>query len=293
MNANVAPGAARAATSGSDLELPFRKIVCGIDGSRSAREAARQAAALAGPATVFELLAVANDWGVGLNAAATLTKAHGRRALDEAAHDLRDSAAQVETRVVCAERPLDALIGASAGADLLAVGRHSRSRLGGMALGRTATSLVHCSPTPLLVAVAPPHGLPFPGRILVAADGPGHPERAVVMAGLITRHAGGDITLLRLEWSRRAQRPELARAIARLTELGVEPVEVLMAGIPRRRIPLIAQRERASLVVVGSRGLTGVRALDSTSERVAHDAPCSVLVLRPGASDDFSHVASS
>jgi nucleotide-binding universal stress UspA family protein len=31
---------------------------------------------------------------------------------------------------------------------------------------------------------------------------------------------------------------------------------------------------------VGSRGLHGVRALGSVSERVAHDARCSVLVIR-------------
>jgi nucleotide-binding universal stress UspA family protein len=38
--------------------------------------------------------------------------------------------------------------------------------------------------------------------------------------------------------------------------------------------------ELADLVVVGSRGLKGVRALGSVSERVAHDALCSVLVVR-------------
>jgi nucleotide-binding universal stress UspA family protein len=34
------------------------------------------------------------------------------------------------------------------------------------------------------------------------------------------------------------------------------------------------------LVVVGSRGLHGVKALGSVSERVAHQANCSVLVVR-------------
>jgi len=38
--------------------------------------------------------------------------------------------------------------------------------------------------------------------------------------------------------------------------------------------------ERAALVVVGSRGLHGLAALGSVSERVAHDARCSVLVVR-------------
>jgi nucleotide-binding universal stress UspA family protein len=38
--------------------------------------------------------------------------------------------------------------------------------------------------------------------------------------------------------------------------------------------------EDADLLVVGSRGLHGLRALGSVSERVAHEARCSVLVVR-------------
>jgi nucleotide-binding universal stress UspA family protein len=34
------------------------------------------------------------------------------------------------------------------------------------------------------------------------------------------------------------------------------------------------------LVVIGSRGLHGLKALGSISERVAHQAECSVLVVR-------------
>jgi nucleotide-binding universal stress UspA family protein len=36
----------------------------------------------------------------------------------------------------------------------------------------------------------------------------------------------------------------------------------------------------ADLLVVGSRGLHGIKALGSVSERVAHEAKCSVLVVR-------------
>lgn len=40
---------------------------------------------------------------------------------------------------------------------------------------------------------------------------------------------------------------------------------------------------QASLVVIGSRGMTGLKALGSVSERVAHRAPCSVLIVRRAA----------
>jgi nucleotide-binding universal stress UspA family protein len=44
---------------------------------------------------------------------------------------------------------------------------------------------------------------------------------------------------------------------------------------------LVGAAEQADLLVLGSRGLVGVRALGSVSERVAHKARCSVLVVRP------------
>ena len=45
---------------------------------------------------------------------------------------------------------------------------------------------------------------------------------------------------------------------------------------------LVAASESADLVVVGSRGLHGLKALGGVSERVAHDARSSVLVVRSG-----------
>ena len=43
-----------------------------------------------------------------------------------------------------------------------------------------------------------------------------------------------------------------------------------------------SRRPRTDLLVVGSRGTNGARSLGRVSERVAHDAPLSVLVVRGG-----------
>ena len=43
---------------------------------------------------------------------------------------------------------------------------------------------------------------------------------------------------------------------------------------------LVAAAADADLLVVGSRGLHGFNALGSVSERVAHNARCSVLIVR-------------
>jgi nucleotide-binding universal stress UspA family protein len=51
---------------------------------------------------------------------------------------------------------------------------------------------------------------------------------------------------------------------------------------PSRAVDALAVlSEHADLVVVGSRGLRGVRALGSVSERIAHEARCSVLAVKP------------
>ncbi|MCY7303337.1 MAG: universal stress protein [Thermoleophilia bacterium] len=47
-------------------------------------------------------------------------------------------------------------------------------------------------------------------------------------------------------------------------------------------VNLLDQSLHANLVILGSRGLHGLRALGSVSERVAHRAYCSVLVVRVG-----------
>ncbi len=50
---------------------------------------------------------------------------------------------------------------------------------------------------------------------------------------------------------------------------------------PAHPVPaLVNASECADLLVMGSRGLHGPRALGSVSERAAHSAPCTVLVVR-------------
>ena len=64
---------------------------------------------------------------------------------------------------------------------------------------------------------------------------------------------------------------EAARAIA--DELEEQPGHAVAE--------LVAASDSADLVVVGSRGLHGLKALGSVSERVANQARSSVLVVRP------------
>jgi nucleotide-binding universal stress UspA family protein len=266
----------------ADVSPPFGHVICGVDGSPAALEAVRQAGALVGPDSTIQLVAVVHEWGADPTAGARLSHAQARQALQTAELVLGESPAYVITRIVRGHPAWSTLLAEAHKADLLVLGRHGNSRAGGIVYGSTATNVIHRGRLPLLIAHEPPAGAAFPGRILVAADGPGHPEDAVRAAAMIARHAGTtDITLLRLDWSRQVRRPEISEAVADVTRVtGAEPVEIMLGGAPHRHIREEAEWQQASLIVMGTRGLTGVRSLWSVSERVAHEAPCSVLIFR-------------
>jgi nucleotide-binding universal stress UspA family protein len=246
----------------------FGLIVVGVDATAETLEAVRQAGALADANSTIELVAVGLQ-----NAESTLASAEA---------ELGSSPARVITRSISAGPPWKALLAEASGADLLVVGRHTSSRLGGYLLGSTATHVLHHAQVPVLVAVAPSEGV-FPDRVLAAA-GPesSHPELPAATAAAIARRAGAELVLLRVDWSRARMAPALATVVDDYERETSEPIDdLIVGGGPHHEILAAAAREGASLVVLGSRELGGL-ALRSVSERVAHEAPCSVLVVHAG-----------
>lgn len=73
---------------------------------------------------------------------------------------------------------------------------------------------------------------------------------------------------------------ERAMSIARDTG-ATEVADAMEAGQPARQILAVAQREKADLVVLGSRGLSDFTGLvfGSVSHRVAHLCPCTCLTV--------------
>jgi nucleotide-binding universal stress UspA family protein len=72
------------------------------------------------------------------------------------------------------------------------------------------------------------------------------------------------------------------QAAARLRRAGFEATSLVTHGNPSHEIVRLAEAERANLVVVGSRGLTGTARflMGSVSDGVVKYAPCPVLVVR-------------
>jgi nucleotide-binding universal stress UspA family protein len=164
-------------------------------------------------------------------------------------------------------------------ADLVSVGSHGTSRAAGVLFGSVATAMAHHAPCSVLVAREAPAD-PFPRTIVHANDGSPESLDAALVAGRIAvRH---DATLVTLHVADSASTGEgVAEGSVRLIEsTGQRPVLRVAHGSPHRRIVEAANQTGASLIVMGSRGRTGLAALGSVSERVTHNASCSVLVVR-------------
>lgn len=259
----------------------FASIVCGVDGSRPGFEAARQAALLTDDGARLTYVSVSWEQGQGAVATATLNHDHARESLHRACEAARELGVQALAVDEHAVDPATRLMEVAAGQDLLVVGIRGHSRVGGIMLGGAATAAVHRSSVPVLVARRPPDGSEFPKRIAVASDGTPTSDAAVTLTARLAARYSASVAIVAVREGELPFRPGLAEHATQIKEAtGTEPVVIDGPGAAHRAIARCARDFGASLVVTGSRGLTGAAALGSVSERVAHVAPCSVLVVR-------------
>lgn len=83
--------------------------------------------------------------------------------------------------------------------------------------------------------------------------------------------------------SRRAEAQEvLAQAVEALGRTDVPVETVAQEGDPAEAIISVAEARQADIIVVGNKGMTGIKRflLGSVPSRVAHHAPCSVFIAR-------------
>jgi nucleotide-binding universal stress UspA family protein len=261
----------------------FPDILCAIDGSRDAREAARQAVALCGPGASLSFVAVFHSLGAGLAAQADLGEKRASAALEEAAELARQAGIHASTELRSGGPTSDLLLEEAAGHDLLIVGCRGGSMIGGIMLGSTASQIAHRAEGPVLVARHSPEGDDFPQRVLLATDGsPG----SWAAARTATRVAEARRSVLRLVYVPGGMHPERYREVLKQVAMieettGASPTVVDDPGHPAERICEAASADGSSLIAIGRRGVRGIRALGSVSERVVHEAPCSVIVVPP------------
>ncbi len=258
----------------------FARVLCGVDASRADAEAVRQAALLTAPGGVLDLVCVVHHGGYGPNEQATLGRDRADEALVRGRQVATEAGVDATTRVVEDRDRWHGLESAGEGHDLLVVGRHRRSRVEGVIAGSLSTEALHRAEMPVLVAAKA--DTPFPQRVLLASDGSEDARRAADLATEICAAFQSQATILTVgSDADRAHRHEIAREAADLMAAsGVEPVAAMRAGAPRTAIVDFVRQLQPALVIIGSGGKRGVRALGSVSEHVAHHVDCSVLVAR-------------
>ncbi len=192
------------------------------------------------------------------------------------------------------------------GCDLIVIGSRGRGPLETMLLGSVAAEVVDRAPCPVLVA-----RLPSLRRVLVADDGSGPASRAVKLVGawpifdgipacavsVAPVYAFTGVGPMRHEDAResyargvdtlRSVHERIAENAAKtLAEAGVPAESETRCGDPAQEIIGAAFEREADLIVIGSRGQTGLErfVVGSVARNVLTHAPQSVLVVHPPAS---------
>ncbi len=199
--------------------------------------------------------------------------------------------------------------------DLAVLGTRGISGIKRFFLGSVSDWIIQEAPCPVLVARGSGRRVDRGMRVVVAMDGSNEADTAVEFLNQLTFPPKSEIVLFHVvepidytvvqddyrilglgpsglqelqKWAKEIhRRREQAQAsLLQKTRKTLSPrkvkVEKIAVGYAAEEIIKAAYRFRADLIVIGSRGLTGVKRtlLGSVSSRVARHAPCSVLVVR-------------
>ncbi|MGE5764681.1 MAG: universal stress protein, partial [Mycobacterium leprae] len=170
-------------------------------------------------------------------------------------------------------------------ADVMVVGARGRGMLKAFGVGSTTDWLLHRPLTPLVVvrSARPIH------RALVCVDGSVHADAAVRAFATMPWLPQVDIVVLGVDDGRAEPASACETAEALLGTRAGQVTTVLTAGGATSAILDAVAREDSDLVVLGTRGLTGLRRLrvGSTASAVARDADrTTLLAMARTESDD-------
>jgi nucleotide-binding universal stress UspA family protein len=252
----------------------FHSAIVGVDGSDEsivALDQARRLLAEGGALTAVTVCEERLAVHAGFNAPAVAEGIHVAAAAAQAlaAKELA-SLPGAEARLAHG-KPTQRLLAAAKElrADLLAVGCHEHSRAGAIVFGSVPSELLHyASETVLVARRRERRGVV---SIVVGVDGSPASLAALAVAREVAAREGAHLLAVAAERGKGVDSAVLDE-VDDLERHQGHPVDVL-----------IAAAEGADLVVLGNRGLHGLAALGSVSERVAHHAPCSILVVRGAA----------
>src|SRR5438128_672287 len=269
----------------------FGNILCAISGKEGGFAAVEQAAALAGTQGHLTFLAVTSFRSGGAHRGPAIGPGRATEILERAEGIAREAGVPYTSEVDPGTPPARVIMDWSARYDLLAIGAPASSwpakllsvGVGDKALGGFSTALLVARPLEVERRIG--------DGVVVASDGLEASHALIDLAGRLAHTSGSNVTLVHAlgrespikrgrprEQERTLQDQERTLERTRAsgtTELLVKPGR---AGVV---VVSTATAADASLVVMGSRRLEGLRAMGSVSRRVVHQARCSVLLVPP------------
>ena len=258
----------------------FARVACGIDGSEASIQSVQQVAQLAPEGAEVTLFGVANEsaavsigWpAFPISHAAKVSRETIEAGIEQARTALPAYVTVQSGIVTGPPAPLSVVETKVRNATVVAIGSHGHRRLSGIVIGSVATALLHSAPCSVLLT-RPSSREDFPRSIVVGLDGSAQARLAAGHAAAIAARTGAELKGL------------VAMGGAPVDYGEVRSIVIDNGGFlltDDERDPVDAFSDvAADLLVLGSRGLRGVHALGSVSERAAHRAGCSVLVIRP------------
>ena len=187
-------------------------------------------------------------------------------------------------------------------ADLLVIGSRGVTEFQPMLLGSVSRKVLMRAPCPVFVAKKPAHTL---RRVVLGTDGSIESWKAVTWLTRLPETIRPAITVVcvvpplplesirvpaqalaagnQVEGVLRREAKKLtARVAGTLKKAGFSAKGIVLSGSPGARLVALAGRERADLIIVGSRSGRGAQEyfMGSVADTVVKHAPCSVLVYK-------------
>ena len=282
-------------TQTRDLATPngaapiFADILCAIDGRDADITAVEQAVALAGTHGHVTSLLVTSHRSGGAYRGPAIGPTQAAEILHRVKGIARDAGVPYTNEVDPGSPPAGVILDWSARYELTALGAAASSwpaRLLSLGVGdRSIGGFTNA----LLVARPLAGDRHFADRIVVASDGSETSHALVDLAARLADPRASNVTLVHA-----LGRDPIKRGRLRERESTLQDQDETLSARPRATTELMVKPGRAaavivaaaaaagaSLVLMGSRSLDGVRAMGSVSRRVAHQARCSVLLVPP------------
>jgi nucleotide-binding universal stress UspA family protein len=294
------------------------RVLYATDGSEQSAAAGRLVASMAWPAGSSVRVVCAVDAGAAFFGAplapavpanADLLEQQlrddGKRIVEAAVAELSSANVAVDC-MVADDRPATAVVEEARDwpADLIVMGSRGHGQIASMVLGSVSAEVVDHAPCPVLVARRPTFGRAILGHdgsacarhaetviaewpifagvaIEVVSIAPGGPPWAAGLAQ--TMYAGSMDAYVDSAKATITADSELAEAAARRLRLANrQATSSVSEGAPATELIRLAEERAADVIVIGTRGQTGLRRLlvGSVARNVMQHAHCSVLIVR-------------